>query len=617
MRDWSCLASKWPECITTCLAFRPSCSCSSSSSCSCLQPNSLLAHENEDDPEREGEVSLADHYSSDNRPAKKIAIDGILSLPQRWRSPQDRSRDATNSISTARLTIDLMLQKSLQFQPTNRQPSLFGGFALFLAGAVSLCGLLTVAPCAQAQGSTLPGHDEASTGTWQKLVNQPPFQTDTALLLTDGTVMVHQYSSPNWWRLIPDNTGSYLNGTWSQLGSMASDYGPLYFASAVLADGRVIVEGGEYNFGSPEETTKGAIYDPVANAWTSVSPPAGWTFMGDSPGVVLADGTFMLGQAGGFSKKQAIFNATTLTWTAVGTGKADFFAEEGFSLLPNDNVLTVDCENGTNSETYNPTTAQWTTAGSTIVKLPDAGSLEIGPLIQRPDGTVAAFGGAPHTAIYNTVTGTWAAGPDFPSGNDMADAPASLLPDGNVLCFVSPGVFLKPASFFVFDGTTFTATAATQTASTLTSYQGRQLLLPTGQILWLVADGRTVDVELYTSTGVPNPAWAPTITAAPTRLLRGNSYQISGTQFNGLSCGSDYGDDVTMASNYPLVRITNQATGHIFYARTHDHSSMGIATGSTIVTTTFDVPLAAETGTSRISVVANGIASRTRKVNLR
>ncbi|HEY3663272.1 MAG TPA: hypothetical protein VGL24_08995, partial [Chthoniobacterales bacterium] len=309
--------------------------------------------------------------------------------------------------------------------------------------------------------------------------------------------------------------------------------------------------------------------------------------------------------------------ATTLTWTAVGSGKADFFAEEGFCLLPNGTVLTVDCANGTNSETYSPATGAWSTAGSTIVKLPDAGSLEIGPLIQRPDGTVAAFGGVPHSAIYNTATGTWTTGPDFPGGNDMADGPASLLPDGNVLVFASPGVFQTPASFFVFDGTTFTTAPSTQTASQHTSYEGRQLVLPTGQILWLISDGRTIDVELYTSTGVPNPAWAPSITAGPTKLLRGNSYQISGTQFNGLSCGSDYGDDAAMATNYPLVRITNLATGHVTYARTHNHSSMGIATGSTIVTTTFEVPLAAEAGRSNLSVVANGIASRARRVTLR
>jgi len=199
----------------------------------------------------------------------------------------------------------------------------------------------------------------------------------------------------------------------------------------------------------------------------------------------------------------------------------------------------------------------------------------------------------------------------------MADGPASLLPDGTVLCFASPGVFQRPGTFFIFDGITFTQAPSTQSAATLTSYQGRLLLLPTGEVLSLVADGRTIDVELYTSTGQPQAAWAPTITAIPKNLRRGGSYQISGTQFNGLSCGADYGDDATMASNYPLVRITNTASGHVVYARTHDHSSMGIATGTTVVSTTFDVPLAAEAGASTISVVANGIPSRPRRVNLR
>jgi hypothetical protein len=487
--------------------------------------------------------------------------------------------------------------------------------ALLLVNTAAAVALLATAPVMLAQGNTRSGLDEAATGTWQKLVNQPTVQTDTALLLTDGTVMMHQYNSPTWWRLTPDNTGSYLNGTWSQLASMASNYAPLYYASAVLADGRVIVEGGEYNFLQPVETNLGSIYDPVANAWTSVSPPAGWSTIGDSPGCVLANGTFMMGR--NFSKQQVLFNAATLTWTAVGTGKADNFSEEGFTLLPNGSVLTVDTGNGTNSEQFNPTTNQWTTAGSTVVQLPDIGSFEIGPAIQRPDGTVAAFGGIPHTSIYNTATGTWTPGPDFPGGNDMADAPASLLPDGTVLVFASPGVFQTPATFFVFDGTTFTQAPATQSSHSLTSYQGRQLVLPTGQVLWLAADGRTIDVELYTSTGLPQAAWAPTITSVPRTLRRGSSYQISGTQFNGLSCGSDYGDDATMASNYPLVRITNTATGHVIYARTHDHSTMGIATGSAIVSTTFDVPATAEAGENTISVVANGIASRARRVRLR
>jgi hypothetical protein len=198
----------------------------------------------------------------------------------------------------------------------------------------------------------------------------------------------------------------------------------------------------------------------------------------------------------------------------------------------------------------------------------------------------------------------------------MADAPCALVPNGNILVAASPGIFAPPVTFLVFDGTNFTQAPPTQTSGSLTSYQERFLLLPTGQVLSLVADGlqNHIDAELFTSTGRPDPAWRPAITSVPPTLTRGTTVQISGTQFNGLSYGSDYGDDCTNATNYPIVRITNQATRHVFYARTHDHSTMAIATGSAIVSTMVDIPANVETGTSRIEVVANGIASRARPV---
>jgi hypothetical protein len=64
-----------------------------------------------------------------------------------------------------------------------------------------------------------------------------------------------------------------------------------------------------------------------------------------------------------------------------------------------------------------------------------------------------------------------------------------------------------------------------------------------------------------------------------------------------------------MNSSYPLVRITNTASGHVFYARTHNHSTMGVATGTKVVSTNFDVPSGMETGASTLVVVANGIPS--------
>jgi len=448
---------------------------------------------------------------------------------------------------------------------------------------------------------------------WTKLTHQPTFQTDTALLLTDGSVMMHVYNGTGWWKLTPTNTASYIGGTWTQLASMPTGYQPLYFASEVLPDGRVLVEGGEYNNLQGVETNKGAIYDPVANTWTNVNPPTGWSTIGDSPAVVLPNGTLMMGQGGQPSTKQVEFNATTLTWTAVGKSKADGFSEEGFALLPNGNVLTVDTEDGTNSETFNPTTATWSTAGSTIVELPNSGGLgivpEMGPLLQRPDGTVVAFGATTHTSIYNTATGTWTQGPDYPNGDDMADAPGSVLPDGNVLVYTSPGVFGGTGTFYEFNGTAFVAAPNTAKSNTLQSWQGRTLLLPTGQVLWAAADGNTIDVELYSSPGTVSAAWKPTITSVPTTVTHGNSYTISGTQLNGLTAGTTYGDDAQMATNFPLVAIQNHATKHIAFARTSGFSTMGIATGSTVVSATFAVPATIETGASTLFVVTNGILS--------
>jgi len=127
------------------------------------------------------------------------------------------------------------------------------------------------------------GASFASCQTWQPLTNQPSFSPGAVLLLTDGTVLAH--SEPNclnctstdynsWFKLTPDSGGSYVNGTWTQVAA-PTGYSPLYFGSVVLPDGRVVVEGGEYDCSSgtcnAAWTNQGAIYDPVKNVWTSVA----------------------------------------------------------------------------------------------------------------------------------------------------------------------------------------------------------------------------------------------------------------------------------------------------------------------------------------------------------
>ncbi|HTW87565.1 MAG TPA: choice-of-anchor D domain-containing protein [Candidatus Binataceae bacterium] len=508
-------------------------------------------------------------------------------------------------------------------------------------------------PAASQAGANAPS---VTSGTWTPLNNEPSFYPGSAFLLTDGTVLVQDSTQIDvaWWKLTPDDTGSYINGTWSQVASPsdcpngypgASDdtvYSPLYYASAVLPDGRLVVIGGEYNYdydyassdGSTAVwTDQGAIYDPVANRWTCITAPSGWTQIGDAQSVVLPNGMFMV--ADPFNNEVATLNAGTnpptfnSPFTPPGKSADPLNDEEGWNLLPNGTVLTLEIWNSldtteTPALVYSSATQAWSSAGTApdplvnleIYPVNDIPYYEIGPAVLRPDGTVFASGATGYNDIYNTINGTWSSGPSFPtvSGQQLecADAPAALLPDGNVLIAASP-VYSYPTEFFEFDGTSLTQVAEPTFASEVPSYDGRLLVLPTGQVLY----SGYLNLEIYTPAGTPNASWAPTITNFPAQIApSGANYQLTGTQFNGLSQAVAYGDDYQAATNYPLVQITNNASGHVFYARTHSHSTMAVATGSTPVSTEFDVPGSIEAGASTLVVIANGIASQPVSVNV-
>jgi hypothetical protein len=383
----------------------------------------------------------------------------------------------------------------------------------------------------------------------------------------------------------------------------------------------VIVQGGEYNFGSGVETPLGAYYNSSTNTWTAVTAPTGWRDVGDASGVVLADGTFMLGNCGScdpasVEKEQALLDETTLTWTITGTGKNDQNSEEGWTLLPSGDVLVVDTWSTPESELYNPSTGTWSLAGDTPSNLVNP-CIEIGPAVLRPDGTVWATGGENTTAIFDSSTGVWSAGPSFAKGDGITDGPAALLPDGNVLVSVGPNsCYEPPTTFYEFNGTSLVAAPAAADSSGNPTYYGRMLVLPTGQIFYTEAGGGKV-AQIYVPVGTYEPAWQPTITTVSKKLTAGSTDNvIEGTQFNGLSQGAMYGDDAQMATNYPLVRVVNASTKAVVYCRTHNHSTMGVATGATVVSTEFDIPATIGTGASELFVVANGIPSKPVKVDI-
>jgi len=486
-----------------------------------------------------------------------------------------------------------------------------------------------------------------TSGTWTRLTGNSQFpgvSPDTSLLMTDGTVLMHDSCTPYWYRLTPDVTESYVHGSWNLMSDGEYPYAPLYFASAVLNDGRMIVNGGEYvyDYGTNKcaavWTTAGALYDPVANTWTSVSAPSGWTSIGDAASVVLPNGTYMLQDCCSTEDAIASISGTTVTWTITGSGKSDSNDEEGWTLLPSGEVLTVDTNSDLGqdspSEVYLYTTGSWyKTAGVAKNILVDPAAHEIGPAVLRPNGAVfqvganscGAAGCKGYTGIYDESAGTWSAGPIFPkiSGYyyDTSDGPAAILPDGNVLVQASPAYscldkkgnpsqFCSPSHFFEYNGSKLVRVNEPADAPNIASYEGRMLVLPSGNILWSSDNKYDVDVEVYSPRGRPNASWLPTIAyVSNTTLTRGASdYSATGTQFQGVSNGAAYGDDAQMATNFPLVHIKNKATGHICFARTHDFNA---------TETYFDMPAVnppvwqqpCETGASQLQIVANGLLS--------
>jgi hypothetical protein len=468
-------------------------------------------------------------------------------------------------------------------------------------------------------------------GIWNSLTNQPTFNAGTMLLLTDGSVLCHDEpnsgavtGTKHWWRLVPDTMGSYRNGTWHQVAD--SSWAPLYFACTLLRNGRVLIAGGEFDGNNVQaEVATAAIYDPVADAWTAIGHPAGWTQIGDAPSAILADGRVLVGDING--KRSAIYDPVANTWTAAGTKDDARCTEETWMILPDQSILAIECDNQPKAEKYIPAADKWVSAGTTPVTLVDTLSDEVGAAILLPDGRAFCIGATNHTALYtppaiSNQPGTWTAGPDFPvltAGRvtGAKDAPAALLPNGKVLCLVAPcnqsaasnttPFWGSPVHFFEYDPATNTLTEVSAPVNSGGSpFSSRLMLLPNGEVLHT---NNSTTVTIYTPDLAPDPSWRPSITSMPTALVPGATYTLHGRQLSGLSQAVIYGDEGAMGTNYPIVRLTNAGTGEVVYCRTHDHSTMGVNTGTTVHTTQFTVPGGTALGSYTLCVVANGIES--------
>ena len=440
------------------------------------------------------------------------------------------------------------------------------------------------------------------SGTWTALANASPSSPETALLMTDGTVLVHDYGNyKNWYKLTPSSTLSYINGTWSQAASMTN--GRLYGQTAVFKDGRILCGGGEY-LTSPYTDHNGVeLYNPVTNTW-SAGPDSLYSALGDTGCATLADGRLI---ASNWSDGRTnIYDPATNAWTPSGSLLQNTGDEQTWITLADGSVLAV----YNVGQRYLPSTNSWVPTATLPVNLVSAAG-EIGPAVMLYNGQVLVLGGTGKSALYTppstpTGLGIWTAGPDLPPGCAFAgDTPCAVEVNGKVLCLGANSEYGPLTSFFEYDpaANTFTTIPAPP-VSIGQAFALRMLCLPDGKILLTGTGSRAY---VYTPAGgVRNRSYLPVVSSVT--QTASTQFTLSGININGLTNGASYGDEANPYTNYPIV-LLKDGTGTVYRCRSFNFSTMGYGARRRPGTCDFTIPSGLPHGSYKLTIVANGISS--------
>jgi hypothetical protein len=254
------------------------------------------------------------------------------------------------------------------------------------------------------------------------------------MLLSDGTAAVQGGSgSPTttWYRLSPNASGDYANGSWSALGSM--NEARRFFTTAMLPDGRIFAVGGEY----PKFSNTAEIFDPTANGGAGA-----WSFVDSVP----TPGS----QADLFGTVTGATNTAPITITTSATTAA---------LQPGDSVTITGVTGNTKAN------GTFTISNITPTGFDLNGS----------DGTMSG-------AFVPDGKGQWLG----PAKSQFGDDPIEVLPGGKVLAGYFGGTSTTPdASTFIFDPS---APAGSQWTKTGTKQDGD----PSDEEAWVKLPGNKI-----------------------------------------------------------------------------------------------------------------------------
>jgi hypothetical protein len=318
------------------------------------------------------------------------------------------------------------------------------------------------------------------------------------------------------------------------------------------------------------------IYNPTQNVWTAISPADG-SASGTLPLLTSPALGFELGpnlrlQDGralqiGANQHTGLYSQATNTWAAGPDiqgvlsnpfgriNHANFGADDApAALMPNGHVL-IAADAGPNPITQNGDT----TSGSAIIaNIHSTAGLQVTWAVRQADGNTDKI--PPGTVITSI------------DSRHQIHISSKASVSAAAVGLVFGGVFSSPTELFDFDPHENRISPVSPPLNdpnlpTFAAFVTRMLVLPNGQVLF--NDGLGNQLYAYTARGSTNPAYLPVVQNVE---FDDGVFTLTGTQLNGPSDASAYGDDSQSNENYPIVRLQN-SSGLVFYCRSRDWSS--------------------------------------------
>ena len=286
--------------------------------------------------------------------------------------------------------------------------------------------LLTNGKVLVAGGSTSnPGSDalalcivyDPANSTWRQAASMHTARKyHTATLLGNGNVLVTGGADPSF---VPESTAEIYDSTtntWRDISDM--NFARAFHTASLLPDGRVLIVGSV-------GVATAELFDPIAESWSQAANMTTarryHTATVLKNGKLLVAGGSTIGSAFDFLANAELYDPVKNTWTSAGSTSVAASGRTA-TLLDNGKVLLTGGEGASVvgyavTELYDPVTNAWSTTGSLSTPRTSHSAVALA------DGKVLVAGGffkadansrvVRHVEIYNSLIGTWSAGPDM------------------------------------------------------------------------------------------------------------------------------------------------------------------------------------------------------------